>query len=298
MVNDRAPSAPKWFTARVNSGVQIACCQLSPDIEDPERNDRQGREAIAAAIGDGAQIVVLPELCNSGYVFRSRDEAQATAVPRDGDLLRGWSEAARPGNTVVIGGFSERAADGTLYNSCALVDGSGLRAVYRKIHLWDEEARWFSPGHEPAPVVDTRYGRIGLAVCYDIEFPELTRGLALNGADLIALPANWPHEPPPPDERPILHSLAAVTAYLNRVFVAVCDRCGTERGVAFAGGSVVADPDGRLRAGPVPDRSAETLSAVCDFAQARDKRTGPHNDSFADRRPEHYSVALLRPTGA
>ena len=165
-------------------------------------------------------------------------------------------------------------------------------AVYRKLHLWGEEARWFSPGEEPAPVVDTRYGRIGLAVCYDIEFPELTRGLALQGAELIALPANWPHDETPPNGRPILHSLAAVTAYLNRVFVAVCDRCGMERGIEFEGGSVIADPDGRLLAGPVADRGLQTLSADCDLAVARDKHTGQHNDALADRRPDQYVAAL------
>src|SRR2546429_526456 len=86
---------------------------------------------------------------------------------------------------------------------------------------------------EGAQIVETKYGRIGLAICYDIEFPELTRGLALRGADLLALPANWPHDPSPPDGRPVLHSLAAMTAYWNRVFVAVCDRCGSERGCEF-----------------------------------------------------------------
>jgi predicted amidohydrolase len=250
------------------------------------------RKAIAAAVASGAQIVVLPELINSGYVFRSAEEVEAAAVPRDGELLGGWCEEAGRGDAVVIGGFCERATDGTLYNSCALVDGSGVAAVYRKLHLWAEEARWFSPGCEPPPIVDTRYGRIGVAVCYDIEFPELTRGLALGGAELIVLPANWPREAAPPNGGAILHSLATVTAYLNRVFVAVCDRCGSERGLDFEGGSVIADPEGWLLAGPVAGRGPETLSARCDLSRARDKRTGPHNDALADRRPDQYSSAL------
>lgn len=279
----------------MDSNVRIACCQLSPDVEHPELNRRLAREAIASAIAGGAQIVVLPELGNSGYVFAGREEVEAAAVARSDDLLRGWSEEASRGDAVVIGGFCERAPDGALYNSCALVDGTGVSAVYRKLHLWDEEARWFSPGREPAPVVATRYGRIGLAVCYDIEFPELTRGLALGGAELIALRANWPQDTMPPNGRSILHSLAAVTAYFNRVFVAVCDRCGSERGVAFEGGSVITDPDGWLAAGPVANRGPETVSAVCDLARARDKRTGRHNDALADRRPDQYSADLAEP---
>jgi len=200
--------------------------------------------------------------------------------------------------TLVIGGFCERAPDGRFYNSAALVDGDGLVAVYRKLHLWGEESRWFSPGEEPAPVVNIRYGRIGLAVCYDIEFPDLTRGLALQGAELIALPANWPHGETPLGGQTILHSLAAVTAYLNRVFVAVCDRCGIERDLEFEGGSVIADPHGGLRAGPVAGRGEETLSADCDLAIARDKRTGLHNDALADRRPDQYVAALATPADA
>jgi 5-aminopentanamidase len=181
-------------------------------------------------VAGGAQVVVLPELVNSGYVFNSIEEAQAAAIPADAELLAGWVHEAARGDAVVIGGFCERAPDGRLFNSSALVDGEGVRAVYRKLHLWGQEPRWFAAGDQPAPVVQTRHGRVGLAICYDIEFPELTRSLALAGAELIALPANWPRDPLPPDGRPILHSLAAITAYLNKVFVAACDRCGTSEG--------------------------------------------------------------------
>jgi predicted amidohydrolase len=268
--------------------VRIACCQLCPDVERPDRNAAGAREAIAGAIGAGAQIVLLPELCNSGYVFETVDEARALAVARDDELLRSWAQEAARGDAIVIGGFAELAEDGTLYNSSALVDGDGVRAVYRKLHLWDRESLWFTPGEDPAPVIETRYGRIGLAVCYDVEFPEVTRGLALQGADLITLPANWPYDDQPPDGRPVLHSLAATTAYLNKVFVAVCDRSGTERGVEFEGGSVIADPDGALRAGPVIGRGEETIAADCELSDARDKRTSERNDAFADRRPDKY----------
>ncbi len=274
------------------AGVRVACCQLAPDVDSPARSAELALEAIAGAVADGAQIVVLPELVNSGYVFSSLDEARAAAVPPDGELLAGWAREAARGDAVVVGGFCEQAPDGRLHNSSALVDGDGVRAVYRKLHLWGEESRWFVAGDEPAPVVETRYGRIGLGVCYDIEFPELTRGLGLAGADLIALPANWPYDPSPPDGRPILHSLAATTAYLSKVYMAVCDRCGTERGVEFEGGSVIAGPDGGLLAGPVAGRGAGTLIAECDLAGAREKRSGEHNDAFADRRPAHYAHAL------
>jgi 5-aminopentanamidase len=272
--------------------LRIACCQISPQVQSPERSAELARDAIAAAVAGGAELVVLPELVNSGYVFRTAEEARASAVPADGELIRSWGDEAARGGALLVAGFCELAPDGRVFNSSVLVDGDQVLAVYRKLHLWGEEPRWFSRGDEPAPVIATRVGQIGLGVCYDLEFPELTRGLALQGAELIALPANWPFEEPPPGGRPILHELGAMTAYWNKVFVAICDRCGTERGVEFQGGSVIAAPSGALLAGPVADRGAEILYAECDLTTARDKRMGPHNDAFADRRSEHYVSGL------
>jgi predicted amidohydrolase len=198
---------------------------------------------------------------------------------------------------LVVGGFCELGEDGRLYNSCALVDGEGVRAVYRKIHLWDEESTWFVPGSECAPVVETDLGRIGLAVCYDIEFPELTRGLALNGAELLAMPTNWPRGWAWDSDVPILTTLARSTAYLNRVYVALCDRGGSERGLDFEGGSVITSPDGRVLAGPpsLPGVAGAVLRATCDLTTARTKGTGTRNDAFADRRPELYPADLVSP---
>ena len=163
-------------------------------------------------------------------------------------------------------------------------------AVYRKIHLWGEEPRWFSRGERPAPVVQTRHGAIGLAVCYDLEFPELTPRAGTRGRRADRDPHQLAAGTRPPRRPPVLHSLASITAYFNKTFVAVCDRCGTERGLEFEGGSTIAGPDGALRAGPVSDRGGETLHAECDLAQARDKRSGEHNDAFADRRPALYEL--------
>jgi len=273
--------------------ARVACCQLATDVEHPDESADRTRAAIAEAVDGGAQIVVVPELSNSGYIFRSQEEARAAAIRPDDPLLLGWAAEAARGDAVVVGGFCELGADGQLHNSAALVDGDGVQAVYRKLHLWDEEKRWFVPGESAAPVLSTRHGRIGVGVCYDLEFPELTRGLALEGADLIALPTNWPHEAAPPDGRPVLHSLAAVTAYFSKVFVAVCDRSGSERGVEFEGGSVIAGPEGGLRAGPVKDRGTQVIYVDIDLAQARDKRTSERNDAFADRRSDHYSEDLI-----
>ncbi len=273
--------------------VRVAACQLAPDVENPERSAARAGSAIVDAVAAGAQVIVLPELANSGYVFRSAEEARAAAVPAGGELLDGWARALDGSDAVVVGGFCELAEDERVFNSAALIDAGGVRAVYRKLHLWGEEPRWFQPGDAAAPVVETRHGRIGLGVCYDIEFPELARGLALDGADLIALPTNWPREPDGtrPGGLSILTVLATATAYHSKVFLVVCDRCASERGLEFEGGSVIVDRDGMVLAGPPEGRRAEMLQAVCDLQRARDKRSGEHNEAFADRRPEHYRAA-------
>lgn len=275
--------------------VELACCQTLPEVANPDAGTARTRAALRAAVEAGAEIVVLPELANSGYVFTSSQEVCAAAVPADGELLSGWSQEAARGDAVVIGGFCELGEDGRVFNSAAAVDRDGVIAVYRKLHLWNEESSWFTPGEEPAPVVDTRHGRIGVGVCYDIEFPELTRGLALAGADLIALPTNWPREPSPQGREPVVQLLARTTAYFSRVFVAVCDRGGEERGCGFQGASVIAAPDGSALTVATPGAGAETLRATCDLSDARDKRNGPRNDAIADRRPEHYLSNLSNP---
>ncbi|HET9720120.1 MAG TPA: nitrilase-related carbon-nitrogen hydrolase [Solirubrobacteraceae bacterium] len=276
--------------------IEVACCQLAPCVGRLEENLPRVRAAITEAVAGGAQLVVVPELATSGYVFRSVEEAREAAIRANGPELAAWAAEAARGSAVVVGGFCELGEDGRLYNSCALADAGGVRAVYRKVHLWEDETRWFDPGTERAPVVETHLGRIGLAICYDIEFPELTRGLALRGAELLAMPTNWPRGWAWDRDVPILVTLARSTAYLNRVYVAVCDRGGSERGLQFEGGSVIAGPDGRVLAGPPepPGAGGATLQASCDLAQARDKGTGKRNDAFADRRPELYETGLVR----
>ena len=270
--------------------VRVACVQIAPSVEDPRGNRSLTRDAVREGVSAGARLVVLPELSTSGYVFESAEEARSAAEPAGGPTLRGWAEEAARGEAVVVGGFCELGDDGLLYNSAAIVDGGGVLAVYRKLHLWDREQLVFEPGREPAPVVETRAGRIGVGVCYDINFPEVARGLALAGADLIALPTNFPRFPRPEGERPMEVTLAMATAHLNHVFVAVCDRTGTERGVDWVGGSVVCDEWGWVLAGPPEGSGPGLVVADCDLARARAKAWNERNDVLGDRRPELYRL--------
>jgi predicted amidohydrolase len=277
-----------------NAPVRVAACQLAIQIAEPEANRAAATAAIDEAVGRGARIVVLPELTASGYVFSGADEARSLSEPADGPTARQWAELAAAHDIVVIGGFAELGEDGLVYNSALLADRSGVRGVYRKAHLWDAEADCFVPGDQPPPVIDTEFGRISMMICYDVEFPEWVRRPALAGADLLAVPTNWPSEPSPAGERSILTVNVQAAAFANRMFIAAACRCGTERGVRWVGGSIITAHDGYPLAGPASmtseagDAASEILVADCDLSLARNKATGPRNDAHADRRPELY----------
>jgi predicted amidohydrolase len=272
--------------------VLLACCQTAPSVGATEENLAALRRALGAALEAGAGIVVATELAGSGYAFAGEEEARAHAEGIDGPTVEAYREASRAGGAgdgaVVVGGFCERGDDGKVYNSAVAVAAGDVLAVYRKLHLWEDEQSCFVPGASEPPIVDTRFGRIGVAICYDLEFPELTRGLALRGADLLALPTNWPRTRRAPGERSMLGTIAIATARLNRVFVAVCDRSGSERGLDYEGASIIAGPDGHPLAESAGPLQPRLLTATVDLTDARDKRTGPRNDVFADRRPELY----------
>lgn len=270
----------------------VAVAQLALTVGELDANRQAGRAAIAEAAGAGARLVVLPELSDSGYVFSDASEARSLASPAASAVtLREWRSLAGAHNLTVAGGFCELGTDGKLYNSAAIVDASGTRAVYRKAHLWDAEKKIFTPGDDAPPVVELPFGNVGLMICYDLEFPEWVRLAALSGADLIAVPVNWPASgsPAPPGERSGEVVAAQAAAASNGVFIAVADRCKTERGVDWVGGSVIVRRGGYPVAGPVcADRTA-VLTATIDLRLARDKRISELNDLFADRRPDLYA---------
>src|SRR3984957_8401816 len=233
--------------------VVVAVAQLALTVGDLDANRKAASAAVAEAAAAGARLVVLPELSDTGYVFSGADEARILASPAASAVtLREWHWLAGRHNLAIAGGFCELGPDGKLYNSAAVVDASGTRAVYRKAHLWDAEKKIFTPGDDAPPVVALPFGNVGLMICYDLEFPEWVRLAALSGADLIAAPVNWPASasPPPPGERAAEVVSVQAAAAVNGVFIAVADRCGTERGAGWVGGSVIVASRGYPDAGP------------------------------------------------
>jgi 5-aminopentanamidase len=277
------PSAPPD-----RPSIQVTCLQLAPQIGELAANRELSTTAIATAAGSGSGLIVLPELVTSGYVFESADEARSLAITPNDPVFADWAAAA--GDAVVIGGFCELGADGLVYNSAAVVDADGVFAVYRKTHLWDAEKHVFTPGSAAPPVLATKVGSVGLLICYDLEFPELTRGLALAGAEILAVPTNWPLMPRPEGERPGEVSNAMVTARANRIFIACCDRAGSERGQDWTEGTAIIDVSGWVIAEPrIGMDGVPTATARLDPTLAWDKTISPNNDVLADRRPEIYA---------
>lgn len=269
--------------------VVVAVAQVAPRLGDRDANLGRVEQALREAAGAEAQVVVLPELVTTGYVMEP-EELRRWAEPLDGPAVALLRSLAHELDLIVVAGLAE--ADGeALRNTAVLVDPTGLRAAYRKVHLWDRESDLFVAGDQRPPVVDTTVGRIAMVVCYDLEFPEWTRLVALDRADLVCAPTNWPTEARPRGERPIEVVRVQASASVNRVFVAVADRVGTERGVDWVGGSAVVGPDG-YPLGLAEGADEQLLLARCDLTLARDKRTGARkvNDVLADRRPHLYAA--------
>lgn len=276
--------------------ITIACAQFEPQVGRIEENRKLSCEFISDAAERGADFIVMPELANSGYVFNSREEARSLAEPiPEGKTAQQWINLAEEHGVYIVGGYSEQ--DGNLlFNSSILVGPDGYIGTHRKIHLWNEEKLWFEPGDE-VEVFETRIGRIGMQICYDQWFPELTRIQAGKGADIIAEPTNWvpinEYEQSglmDEDELARANYLAVSNAHVNTVWFACADRVGTERGQPFLGRSLVVDPAGNPIAGPASQDKEELLLVEdCNLMDARKMKTwNDHNVIPRDRRTDLY----------
>jgi len=276
------------------SPVRVACIQFEPKIGEKQRNVERSLELIAAAASRGAQLVVLPELCNTGYVFESRREAfgMAETIP-DGSTVRAWAESARSHGLYIVAGITE-LADQALFNSAAVVGPEGFVGVYRKNHLWGEENLFFEPGNLGVPVFRTPIGRIACAICYDIWFPEVFRLAALQGADILCVPTNWVPMADQPADLPVMANVLAMGgAHSNSIFVAAADRVGIEREQPFIGNSLIVSCTGWPVAGPASRDGEDVLVADLNLSDARRKRNwNAFNQVLRDRRTDVYDEML------
>ncbi|MCB9947946.1 MAG: hydratase [Rhodospirillaceae bacterium] len=276
------------------SEIRIACIQMEPVVGAKQANVARSQAMIGEAADNGAKLMVLPELCNSGYVFETREEAfdLAEEIP-NGPTMRAWAEVAADRGIHLVAGIAERHGN-VLYNAAAVIGPQGHIGTFRKVHLWNAENLFFEPGDLGFPVFRTPLGRIGCGICYDGWFPETYRLCALQGADIVCVPTNWvPIPGQAPGREAMANILVMAAAHSNSIFIAAADRVGTERGQPFEGQSLIASYTGWPIAGPASRDREEILYADINLADARRKRNwNEYNQVLRDRRTDVYAEML------
>ncbi|NLK51650.1 MAG: amidohydrolase [Syntrophomonadaceae bacterium] len=222
--------------------VIAAAIQYEPAMYAGQVNEEELCFLTEQAAAAGARIIVLPEMATTGYGWSSREELSPYVETIPGPTTDRFLTLTRKyGCYVVIGLAEVDPQSGIYYNAAALLGPEGLVGSYRKTHLFVSDPKWAAVGDLGLPVWDTEYGRLGIAICLDLEFPEVARVLALKGAQMIAFPCNWLGETCP-------SALWMTRALENEVCVIAANRWGRERGIKFSGGSCVIGPQGNILA--------------------------------------------------
>lgn len=257
---------------------KIALAQIELELGSLDRNFNTAKEAVVEAAQEEVDIVLLPELWASGYDL---ENAQEYASPLSGGWFAKMRELAISQGVALGGSMIEEQGE-NLYNTFLLVDKNGTDlGYYRKTHLFDliEEKKYFQAGNELA-VIDSPWGKIGLALCYDLRFPELFRAYALKGAETILLVAEWPR-------RRIAHwdILLQARAIENQCFIAAVNKVGTSKGELLGGNSAVINPMGKIlvQGGKSPGVFVTEIDPE-ETAKARNWMP-----VFTDRNPNVYS---------
>lgn len=267
--------------------IGVGFYQFCPVFGDKRANLQKIADAVEKIEAD---LLVLPELCTTGYLFTSPTEVFELAEPIPGPTTLFLESITRRKHLWLVLGMAERdEISKKCYNSAVLLGPDGYRATYRKAHLFLEEKLYFAPGDTPFRIYDLGIARVGMLVCFDHFFPEATRALALQGAQIICHPSNL-----------VLpgkgQQITRVRAMENRIFWVLANRSGTEeRGgkkLSFTGASQIVAPTGEILAQASPDEESVQIVQISP-AEADDKRVTAMNDLFADRRPEMYELRRL-----
>ena len=269
--------------------MRVAVAQTEPKLGEKKRNLEVCLGRLEEAAAAGAQLLVLPECAIPGYMFDSGDEAMPYAEEIPGPTTEALAEACRRLDVYAVCGLLERDGD-VIHNAAVLVGPEGLIGSYRKTHLpFLGVDRFVVPGEE-LPVFETPLGRIGLEICYDLRFPEVTRTLALKGADIVAHPTNFPMAAKVQTE-----VITLARAAENRVYLLTANRVGKERWGEFCGWSQIVDPYGK-RLAEAGETEEALLVAEVDVEKARDKDYVVPGEYelylFGHRRPELYGALV------
>jgi len=235
------------------------------------------------ARSNGCSLLVVPECSITGYNQPLSTMQQVALSPND-ETQEAISKICRDNKIAIAYGFAEK--DGDRYFNCVQITDTNGKTIarYRKTHLWgDLDRNLFSPGDEVSPIVSIDGWKVGILICYDVEFPENARTLALSGAELIVVPTGlmqpW---------RDVAERLVPVRAYENQVYIAYCNYCDAEGDITYEGRSCIVGPDGADldRA----EKKPTLLSATLTKASIKSNRDAlPYH---RDRRPELYSSVI------
>ena len=230
--------------------------------------------------GQEADLLVLPELCNSGYAFESKEQAISLGESScDSRFIEFLHKKSIEYQLHIVSGFCEKENE-NLYNSSILIGPKGNLGIYRKSHLFLNEKDYFKPGNTDYFVVDIGICKIGMLICFDWVFPEAWRILALKGADIICHPSNI-----------VLPGLCQKTipghSICNRIFIVTANRIGTEGELTFTGSSIICDPRGSVLS-QASNKQEEVRLTDIDLNLSRDKSITSRNHIFLDRRLDKY----------
>lgn len=273
--------------------MKIAGVQMDVTIGEVDQNVQTMIDRLRETRAAGAELTIFPECAATGYCFESLDEARPFAESIPGPITARMSAACEKLGGFAVFGMLEVDGD-SIFNVAVMIGADGVLGVYRKVHLPFLGVDMFATyGDRPFAVQSAGDLRVGMSICYDSAFPEASRVLTLQGADLIALPTNWP-----PGAECVAEHVIATRAMENAVYFAAVNRVGIERGFEFIGRSRICAPNGTTLAAST-GTDEEILYAEIDVEQARNKRVvrvpGKHAiDRLADRRPEMYG-SLVTP---
>ncbi|MBD3235468.1 MAG: acyltransferase [Candidatus Eisenbacteria bacterium] len=261
--------------------IRVAAVQTHPRFGARAENLERAAEMIRSVRAD---LYLLPELFNTGYIFRDRAQCREFAEPfPDGESCRFIAELSAERDAVILGGFAEATPHGALYNAAMAFQRGEPLGCYRKIQLFDREFDWFDPGDRPPGVIESAAGRLGPMICFDWIFPEVARCLAVSGAQILVHATNL--------VLPFCQDATMTRCVENRVFSVLANRIGQEaRGdyeLTFTGRSQITSPRGERLAQASEDRE-EVIVAQIDPAEADEKGITERNDLLRDRRPGLY----------
>ena len=260
--------------------LTVGYFQFAPVFGNIELNMKQ---VLSVLKHTNAEIIVLPELPFTGYNFKDRNElAELAEEPEKSPVVEELISLCQKKRFHIVTGFAEKAGD-KIFNSAILLSHRGIKQIYRKLHLFGDEKKYFDEGDKAPEICRAGKINLGMMICYDWVFPEVARSLAIQGADLICHPSN------------LVLNLCQQTmigrAIENGVYVITANRYGSEKRphgeITFTGQSQIITPKGEILR-KAPDKTNELYVCQISEIQSRNKKITPVNDLMEDRRPEFY----------